>query len=100
MKENEWKVPPSSGAVCSLRQVFLVRKTKGSDAGQLYAMKVLKKATLKGRASRRGRLCSGLGARSAGHPPPAVLESARPGVALAPEALSRGASDTLLSDWR
>lgn len=25
-----------------------MRKTKGSDAGQLYAMKVLKKATLKG----------------------------------------------------
>lgn len=30
-------------------QVFLVRKIKGSDAGQLYAMKVLKKATLKGK---------------------------------------------------
>ena len=30
-------------------QVFLVRKVKGSDAGQLYAMKVLKKATLKGK---------------------------------------------------
>ncbi|ELW63306.1 Ribosomal protein S6 kinase alpha-2 [Tupaia chinensis] len=29
-------------------EVFLVRKTRGSDAGQLYAMKVLKKATLKG----------------------------------------------------
>ncbi|KAB0405940.1 hypothetical protein E2I00_012947, partial [Balaenoptera physalus] len=28
-------------------RVFLVRKVKGSDAGQLYAMKVLKKATLK-----------------------------------------------------
>lgn len=28
--------------------MFLVRKIKGSDAGQLYAMKVLKKATLKG----------------------------------------------------
>lgn len=31
-------------------QVFLVRKIKGSDTGQLYAMKVLKKATLKGNA--------------------------------------------------
>jgi len=30
-------------------QVFLVRKIKGSDTGRLYAMKVLKKATLKGR---------------------------------------------------
>lgn len=29
-------------------QVFLVRKVTGPDAGQLYAMKVLKKATLKG----------------------------------------------------
>ncbi|OWK02035.1 RPS6KA2, partial [Cervus elaphus hippelaphus] len=32
----------------SYGKVFLVRKVKGSDAGQLYAMKVLKKATLKG----------------------------------------------------
>lgn len=30
------------------QQVFLVRKIVGSDKGQLYAMKVLKKATLKG----------------------------------------------------
>ena len=30
-------------------QVFLVRKVTGTDAGTLYAMKVLKKATLKGR---------------------------------------------------
>lgn len=29
-------------------QVFLVRKAMGKDAGRLYAMKVLKKATLKG----------------------------------------------------
>lgn len=29
-------------------QVFLVRKILGPDAGQLYAMKVLKKASLKG----------------------------------------------------
>uniref|UniRef100_A0A8C2IZJ7 non-specific serine/threonine protein kinase n=1 Tax=Cyprinus carpio TaxID=7962 RepID=A0A8C2IZJ7_CYPCA len=31
----------------SFGKVFLVRKTTGPDAGQLYAMKVLKKATLK-----------------------------------------------------
>ena len=33
---------------CVVEQVFLVRKIKGSDAGTAYAMKVLKKATLKG----------------------------------------------------
>ncbi|MEQ2167098.1 hypothetical protein GOODEAATRI_000687 [Goodea atripinnis] len=33
----------------SCLQVFLVRKVTGPDAGQLYAMKVLKKATLKGK---------------------------------------------------
>uniref|UniRef100_A0A3B1JY68 Protein kinase domain-containing protein n=1 Tax=Astyanax mexicanus TaxID=7994 RepID=A0A3B1JY68_ASTMX len=32
----------------SFGKVFLVRKISGPDAGQLYAMKVLKKATLKG----------------------------------------------------
>lgn len=32
-------------------QVFLVRKILGPDAGQLYAMKVLKKASLKGNAT-------------------------------------------------
>ncbi|KAI4890034.1 hypothetical protein NFI96_005355 [Prochilodus magdalenae] len=32
----------------SFGKVFLVRKVTGPDAGQLYAMKVLKKATLKG----------------------------------------------------
>uniref|UniRef100_A0A8C1CPA1 non-specific serine/threonine protein kinase n=1 Tax=Cyprinus carpio carpio TaxID=630221 RepID=A0A8C1CPA1_CYPCA len=32
----------------SFGKVFLVKKTTGPDAGQLYAMKVLKKATLKG----------------------------------------------------
>jgi len=39
-----WKV------ICELSwpQVFLVRKLMGPDAGQLYAMKVLKKASLKG----------------------------------------------------
>uniref|UniRef100_A0A672N4M7 non-specific serine/threonine protein kinase n=1 Tax=Sinocyclocheilus grahami TaxID=75366 RepID=A0A672N4M7_SINGR len=35
-------------SICqSLRTVFLVRKLMGPDAGQLYAMKVLKKASLK-----------------------------------------------------
>ena len=58
-KENEFQVLPSSGAVCSLYQVFLVRKTKGSDTGQLYAMKVLKKATLKGEDFTKGPLCLG-----------------------------------------
>lgn len=37
----------SKWALCC--QVFLVRKIIGPDAGQLYAMKVLKKASLKGR---------------------------------------------------
>lgn len=32
-------------------QVFLVRKVTPPDANQLYAMKVLKKATLKGTAA-------------------------------------------------
>lgn len=32
-------------------QVFLVRKILGPDAGQLYAMKVLKKASLKGNSA-------------------------------------------------
>ena len=32
-----------------ISQVFLVRKIRGVDRGQLYAMKVLKKATLKGK---------------------------------------------------
>ena len=33
----------------SFGKVFLVRKIFGKDAGTLYAMKVLRKATLKGR---------------------------------------------------
>lgn len=37
------------------RQVFLVKKADGPDAGTLYAMKVLKKATLKGRSTRVGQ---------------------------------------------
>jgi ribosomal protein S6 kinase alpha-1/2/3/6 len=32
----------------SFGKVFLVKKNGGMDNGQLYAMKVLKKATLKG----------------------------------------------------
>lgn len=32
----------------SFGKVFLVKKTVGPDSGTLYAMKVLKKATLKG----------------------------------------------------
>nr|XP_025722260.1 ribosomal protein S6 kinase alpha-2 isoform X3 [Callorhinus ursinus]XP_025722330.1 ribosomal protein S6 kinase alpha-2 isoform X3 [Callorhinus ursinus] len=40
----------------SYGKVFLVRKTKGSDAGQLYAMKVLKKATLKVRDRVRSKM--------------------------------------------
>lgn len=32
----------------SFGKVFLVRKLEGPDAGTLYAMKVLRKATLKG----------------------------------------------------
>lgn len=39
----------------SAPQVFLVRKVTGSDTGQLYAMKVLKKATLKGKGPGRGQ---------------------------------------------
>ena len=41
-----------NGAICSF-QVFLVRKNQGKDAGTLYAMKVLKKATLKGKMLKR-----------------------------------------------
>nr|XP_030708820.1 ribosomal protein S6 kinase alpha-2 isoform X3 [Globicephala melas] len=40
----------------SSAEVFLVRKVKGSDAGQLYAMKVLKKATLKVRDRVRSKM--------------------------------------------
>lgn len=47
-KETTREVLSVSRVLCSLCQVFLVRKIKGPDAGQLYAMKVLKKATLKG----------------------------------------------------
>ncbi|XP_011790345.1 PREDICTED: ribosomal protein S6 kinase alpha-2 isoform X3 [Colobus angolensis palliatus] len=40
----------------SYGKVFLVRKVKGLDAGQLYAMKVLKKATLKVRDRVRSKM--------------------------------------------
>ncbi|XP_018604860.1 ribosomal protein S6 kinase alpha-2 [Scleropages formosus] len=40
----------------SYGKVFLVRKIKGSDKGQLYAMKVLKKATLKVRDRVRSKM--------------------------------------------
>lgn len=40
----------------SFGKVFLVRKSAGSDAGTLYAMKVLKKATLKIRDRHRTKL--------------------------------------------
>lgn len=39
------------GILVFLSKVFLVRKIIGPDAGTLYAMKVLKKATLKGNFS-------------------------------------------------
>lgn len=41
-------------------QVFLVKKITGPDAGQLYAMKVLKKATLKGTLVHRFFFCVNL----------------------------------------
>ncbi|XP_052087652.1 ribosomal protein S6 kinase 2 beta-like [Mytilus californianus] len=40
----------------SFGKVFLVRKIKGADAGTLYAMKVLKKATLKVRDRQRTKM--------------------------------------------
>uniref|UniRef100_A0A8C2D7B6 Ribosomal protein S6 kinase n=1 Tax=Cyprinus carpio TaxID=7962 RepID=A0A8C2D7B6_CYPCA len=40
----------------SYGKVFLVRKIRGSDTGQLYAMKVLKKATLKVRDRVRSKM--------------------------------------------
>lgn len=48
-----WVCPSCASSVCLrapplLLQVFLVRKVTPPDANQLYAMKVLKKATLKG----------------------------------------------------
>lgn len=40
----------------SFGKVYLVKKLEGPDSGTLYAMKVLRKATLKG-MSRRQREC-------------------------------------------
>ncbi len=40
--------PPIPPPPPLMHQVFLVRKIVGPDAGRMYAMKVLKKATLKG----------------------------------------------------
>lgn len=40
----------------SFGKVFLVRKVIGTDAGTLYAMKVLKKATLKVRDRQRTKM--------------------------------------------
>uniref|UniRef100_A0A8C6SI08 non-specific serine/threonine protein kinase n=1 Tax=Neogobius melanostomus TaxID=47308 RepID=A0A8C6SI08_9GOBI len=45
LKESDPSAHPDK-SLC-LFQVFLVKKVTGPDAGQLYAMKVLKKATLK-----------------------------------------------------
>lgn len=43
--------------LCLCFQVFLVRKITDHDAGTLYAMKVLKKATLKGTRLQKGIKC-------------------------------------------
>ena len=41
------KINPSlSSAIAAYGKVFLARKRRGADCGQLYAMKVLKKATI------------------------------------------------------
>lgn len=42
------RLPTNSASSTPAHQVFLVRKVTPPDANQLYAMKVLKKATLKG----------------------------------------------------
>ncbi|KAG7314979.1 hypothetical protein KOW79_022282 [Hemibagrus wyckioides] len=53
VKEGSEKAEPIHFELCkvlgqgSFGKVFLVRKNRGPDVGQLYAMKVLKKATLK-----------------------------------------------------
>uniref|UniRef100_A0A8C0J408 Protein kinase domain-containing protein n=1 Tax=Chelonoidis abingdonii TaxID=106734 RepID=A0A8C0J408_CHEAB len=55
VKEGHEKADPSQFELLkvlgqgSFGKVFLVKKISGSDARQLYAMKVLKKATLKGK---------------------------------------------------
>jgi len=61
-KEGEDSVDPSNFELLkvlgqgSFGKVFLVRKITGSDAGTLYAMKVLKKATLKVRDRARTKM--------------------------------------------
>ncbi|XP_004600822.1 ribosomal protein S6 kinase alpha-2 isoform X3 [Sorex araneus] len=62
VKEGAEKADPSQFELLkvlgqgSYGKVFLVRKVRGSDAGQLYAMKVLKKATLKVRDRVRSKM--------------------------------------------
>lgn len=56
VSSQQLKLTPQTATVFPVPQVFLVRKVTGSDAGQLYAMKVLKKATLKGKGPGRGQL--------------------------------------------
>jgi p90 ribosomal S6 kinase len=62
MVRNVEKVDPSFFELLkvlgqgSFGKVFLVRKVKGNDSGHLYAMKVLKKATLKVRDRQRTKM--------------------------------------------
>lgn len=48
MKVKKLKLSNVSIFEGSFGKVLLVKKTRGHDAGQLFAMKILKKATLKG----------------------------------------------------
>uniref|UniRef100_A0A671N0X2 non-specific serine/threonine protein kinase n=1 Tax=Sinocyclocheilus anshuiensis TaxID=1608454 RepID=A0A671N0X2_9TELE len=62
VKEGSEKADTQQFELCkvlgqgSFGKVFLVKKITGPDAGQLYAMKVLKKATLKGVFYTEGKL--------------------------------------------
>ncbi|KAK2816060.1 hypothetical protein Q7C36_022331 [Tachysurus vachellii] len=62
VKEGSERAEPKHFDLCkvlgqgSFGKVFLVRKVTGPDAGQLYAMKVLKKATLKVRDRERTKM--------------------------------------------
>ncbi|XP_051748802.1 ribosomal protein S6 kinase alpha-1 [Ctenopharyngodon idella] len=62
VKEGSEKADPRQFELCkvlgqgSFGKVFLVKKITGPDAGQLYAMKVLKKATLKVRDRMRTKM--------------------------------------------
>lgn len=51
--------PPPTSSLGFPPQVFLVRKVTRPDSGHLYAMKVLKKATLKGKSASLGRTQAG-----------------------------------------